>query len=539
MGLRCWPSLPGSSPDLDFPGQEPANCTTGAIAPIPTRRVTSPYVSIEQQLASQQNIEMFTVVAERPAYWRLAGLDGFTGSVWSTQGNFEERSGDLPGATLTAGTTEFLEQTFTITALDQIWLPAAFAPNQLIDTGDATVTWNAEISSLTVDNDRPDSDGLTYRLQSVLPLFTPDELRSAPAVADRELRDRYTALPSDITPRLAAEAQRLTSGLATDYDKMLALQTEFRSYDYSLELSPRFGDPIEQFLDERVGFCQQFSGTFAAMARSLGIPARVAVGFTWGDPVDGETDTYRVTGRHAHAWPEVYFEGLGWVAFEPTPGRGAPGADYTGLEAQQDSPVQAQPTTPTTIDPAAPLPPTDFNLDLLPDPDFDTGGEIPTPVDEGVGIPWRVVGTIAALTAYGLAMPALARLRRARRWAAASTPADQIEAIWANVVEDLERLLGVSRPAALTRREWTERLIKDRRLPEDPTRRLGESVTNARFAPADSLDSTSVAAASSDAQAIIDILHQRVPAFRRWLRLLDPRWLWRGTPRRAIVIANS
>ena len=71
------------------------------------------------------------------------------------------------------------------------------------------------------------------------------------------------------------------------------------------------------------------------MLRSLNIAARVAVGFTQG-AIDG-TGAYSVLGRNAHAWPEVWFDNIGWVPFEPTPGRGAPGAEeYTGVAPQQD-----------------------------------------------------------------------------------------------------------------------------------------------------------------------------------------------------------
>ncbi len=534
-GVFAGPRLPGAGTDELYEWRGRSD---------PTRQVISPYVSIEKRLASQQNIEMFTVVADRPAYWRLAGLDGFENNSWSTRGNFSEKSGELPGSKPTGGTTETLNQTFTITGLSEIWLPAAFAPNELIDTGDAIVTWNAEISSLTVDNDRPDSNDLTYQLQSVLPLFTPEELRSAPAVADDDLLERYTAVPSDLSPRVAEEASRLTAGLATDYDKMLALQAEFQTFEYSLSLSPRSGDAIEQFLDERVGFCQQFSGTFAAMARTLGVPARVAVGFTWGDPVDGSPNTYRVTGRHAHAWPEVYFEGLGWVAFEPTPGRGAPDAGYTGLDARQDSPVATEPTTQTPIDPSLPSPPTPFPDDFLADPGFDTQADLSPVEDAGFSVPWRLVAIVGALAAYGLGMPALAHLRRARRWSAATTPASQIEAHWSNLVEDLDRYLHVARPASLTRREWVERLIKDRRLPEEPLRRLARLATDARFAPSNedqssAIDQSAVSLAADDVAAVTSVIHQRVPAAKRWLRLLDPRWLVTRGRRQAITIANT
>ena len=81
---------------------------------------------------------------------------------------------------------------------------------------------------------------------------------------------------------------------------------------------------------QRKGYCEQFAGTFAAFARSLGLPARVAVGFTQGTL--GPDGLYHVEGKHAHAWPEVYFSGIGWVPFEPTPTRGAPGDEiFTGV----------------------------------------------------------------------------------------------------------------------------------------------------------------------------------------------------------------
>ena len=104
----------------------------------------------------------------------------------------------------------------------------------------------------------------------------------------------------------------------------MALQDWFRTnFDYSLDSPAGHGDDaLVDFLESGVGYCEQFAGAYAAMARSLGIPARVAVGFTPGNEDPDDPGLYRVLGRHAHAWPEVYFPGTGWVAFEPTPGRG-------------------------------------------------------------------------------------------------------------------------------------------------------------------------------------------------------------------------
>ena len=136
----------------------------------------------------------------------------------------------------------------------------------------------------------------------------------------------------------------MTAGAPTTYDAMLALQNWFQpEFEYSLDVPQGHGNnAIEAFLRQRIGYCEQFAGTFAAMARSIGVPARVAVGFTPGR-ASSPTAAASVLGKNAHAWPEVWFDGLGWVPFEPTPGRGAPGAEgYTGL-----------PAGPGRVDPAA------------------------------------------------------------------------------------------------------------------------------------------------------------------------------------------
>ncbi|MEL7210595.1 MAG: DUF3488 and transglutaminase-like domain-containing protein, partial [Actinomycetota bacterium] len=321
----------------------------------PTRVVVSPFVNIQSRLVQQTDIELFTVASEQPSYWRLAGLDTYDNDIWKVAGNFSPESGQLPGQSVAGGQRDEVIQDFSISALSAIWLPAAFAPAQ-IENATADVTWNAETSSLTVANDVPSSDGVQYTLTSLVPRFTSTELRAASDFVPPEVAERYLPLP-EVPPLVRLEAERITAGAETRYDKMLALQQHFRSFEYSVSLSPRVGDPIEQFLNERVGFCQQFAGTFAVMARLLGIPARIAIGFTWGDPVDETEDgrkIYRVTGRQTHAWPEVWFEGLGWVAFEPTPGRGAPSAvEYTQVAAAQASLVQPNnpegPITTTTL----------------------------------------------------------------------------------------------------------------------------------------------------------------------------------------------
>lgn len=117
-----------------------------------------------------------------------------------------------------------------------------------------------------------------------------------------------------------------------------------RSFTYDLNVASGHSiKTIEDFLRVRRGHSEQFAATFAAMARSIGIPARVAVGFTWGE-WDDDRQEYVVRGEHAHAWPELYFSGVGWVVFDPTPGRApARGSEITGRTPAQlnESPTPA------------------------------------------------------------------------------------------------------------------------------------------------------------------------------------------------------
>src|SRR5690606_17879971 len=110
------------------------------------------------------------------------------------------------------------------------------------------------------------------------------------------------------------------AGATTAFQQALAIQEELRSWEYSLDPPQgHSGEVMRAFITTRIGYCEQYAGTMAVMLRSLGIPARVAVGFSPGRLVDPEAGEYLITSANAHAWVEVLFPGLGWIAFEPTP----------------------------------------------------------------------------------------------------------------------------------------------------------------------------------------------------------------------------
>jgi hypothetical protein len=314
-----------------------------------------------------------------------------------------------------------------------------------------------------VSDERETSDGVEYEVFSILPRLSPGDLTNGTAGLDREFLERFTRLPAGIEALADRYASEAIGDATTAYDRALALQDWFRTgFTYSLEVVPGHGtDALAAFLDPRgrVGYCEQFAGAYAALARSLGLPARVAVGFTPGDPLPDDPDTYIVRGRNAHAWPEVYFAGVGWVGFEPTPGRGAPGAEgYTNLAPDQAEAQDA--TTPTTV----PGPVTTFTLPQRPAELDDPLPEVfeGSASDEGLSAVDGVLLVLAGVAVIWLAgVPLVGAVRRARRRRAArGHPDREVARAWSDSVRALT-LVDLSPHPAETPREFARRAAGD------------------------------------------------------------------------------
>jgi transglutaminase-like putative cysteine protease len=341
LGTLVGPALPGAGREaaLDWRGGDGGGA----------RVTVSPMVELKKRLVEQSDQELFEVRATQRAYWRLTSLDRFDGQIWSSSGDFDTADEQLPSNVPPGLEASTITQTVRIEALSAIWAPSAFEAASVRRTTE-DLRWDPDSGTLIVASSRPTTDAMTYTIVSRSPSFAPEPLRAADAIADPSaVVERYGDLPADFPALAARSARDVTVDADTRYDQAIALQNWFRtSFTYSLDgPAGHSDDALVDFLQSGVGYCEQFAGAFAAMARSLGMPARVAVGFTPGaqDPTDPER--YRVQGRHAHAWPEVYFPGSGWVAFEPTPGRGIPGGEtYTGVAAAQDDAAGAPvPTT--------------------------------------------------------------------------------------------------------------------------------------------------------------------------------------------------
>lgn len=161
--------------------------------------------------------------------------------------------------------------------------------------------------------------GATYRARSALSVVTVAQLRAAGTDYPEWVTARYLQVPDTITPRTRELARQIAAGRDNPYDIAAAVTDYLRAnirYTQTVPPLPRGREPLDWFLfDLRRGFCNYFASAEVILLRSLGIPARLAVGFTTGKP---EGETYTVRDKDAHAWPEVYFPGIGWVEFEPT-----------------------------------------------------------------------------------------------------------------------------------------------------------------------------------------------------------------------------
>ncbi len=311
----------------------------------PTRVVVSPFAELDGRRAATNEKLVFTVTSETPSYWRIASLDVYQDGIWKAAGNFSASTPSLDEASTRQGDRLTIRHDVEVVDLDAIWLPAAPEPVQIAVDDGAPITVNRETNTMTVPNERLDSNGLRYSVVSSAAVPTPDQLRGAPRVDPEIVGPTYTS-PDGVPAEIQAHAHELAAGLTTDYDKVIAILDRLRSFTYVAdpEAAPGGTDSAVRLLEAREGSDGDFASVMALLARALGIPSRVAIGFTPGEPVDGSGSTapgpvtFEVTNDDAHAWTEIYFQGVGWVGFEPTPGQTMPLAEsYSGRPQSQEA----------------------------------------------------------------------------------------------------------------------------------------------------------------------------------------------------------
>jgi transglutaminase-like putative cysteine protease len=216
-------------------------------------------------------------------------------------------------------------QSYTFTILNDFdpahALPMAQTPEEITSGGLGDVTWDPSRGQAFVESGL--DSGLEYRVESRVVVPTAEQLDQVIDLSEAQYGS-WTELPADLDPQIKEIANDWTGGEDSDYDKVLAIQRRFHAegFTYSTEVEPTDdADALLAFLTEtKTGFCQQYATAMAVLVRELGLPARIAVGYRAG--TQQEDGSYLVQTKDAHAWVEVFFEGYGWLQFEPTPGRG-------------------------------------------------------------------------------------------------------------------------------------------------------------------------------------------------------------------------
>ncbi len=166
----------------------------------------------------------------------------------------------------------------------------------------------------------PIQNGDQYQVKAALLAPTVKELRAAPESYPDWVVEHYLTLPDGLSREIRRIAEQLTGSYDNNYDKADAITNYLRTeIEYNLEVSPPPPgvDPVDWFLFTwKSGFCNYYASAEVLLLRAAGIPARMVVGYAPGDyQPDG---SYLIRAKDAHAWPEVYFSGIGWIEFEPT-----------------------------------------------------------------------------------------------------------------------------------------------------------------------------------------------------------------------------
>jgi len=296
---------------------------------------------------------VMTVRSTEYEYWRAMAMDRYEGGVWQNTIGEQARAAvgaaaaeqartpfeanqDIP--VFNVGGRREVSQAFTLNAdreddlifvggaAAKVSVPAALEHNYL--AGENSVAPNYDDLALIVARE-PLRAGDTYTVTALVSRVDVATLRAASTDYPAWVRERYLQLPPTITDRTRELAARIVADAraTTPYDQALAIQEYLRTFLYteSIPNPPAGQDQVDWFLfDQRAGYCDYFASSMVVMLRAQGIPARWVRGFAGGE-FDAESGLYVVKENLAHTWPEVYFPGVGWERFEPTP------ASYTSL----------------------------------------------------------------------------------------------------------------------------------------------------------------------------------------------------------------
>ncbi|MEO5315472.1 DUF3488 and transglutaminase-like domain-containing protein [Pseudarthrobacter sp. CC12] len=305
-----------------------------------------------------------------PLYLRSVTVENFDGDSWGP----DDRTGSrvpLDGRIDPGYPVLTDEQVRLVTAIDagsftSPYLPVPYAPETVSGLGGQ---WTWDPATLSIKGTDTTTRRQEYLVTSAVPKLTSALLAQSSGQA-RGIADVFTRVPGNVPDIVKTTAQSVAGGAGTPYQKAMAIQKYLRSseFTYSLQSPVQGGydgnglSVLADFLQQKSGYCIHYASAMAVMARLEGIPSRIAVGYAPGRLTgasitvagQGSLPEYEADARDAHAWPELYFQGLGWVAFEPTPSRGVV-PDYA-TEASASSGAESLGNNDGLIPDIAPVP---------------------------------------------------------------------------------------------------------------------------------------------------------------------------------------
>jgi transglutaminase-like putative cysteine protease len=446
------------------------------------------FMALSGTLNRDRSFAMLTVSTTdpQPHYLRIAVADqldinGFSNRSMTT--GQPVTSGVFGPMPTEASRSTRYRATVEVHDFNMRYLPVYLHPTAVKGVG--TSWWYDPNTSVVYSNRRNTRAPARYEFEYARAEYSPAALHLARSTTHEQAVHRQFAWVPTRVRAVDELVARLTTGLAGPYEKVLALVNHFSTdgFEYSVTTEPgTSGSEIEDFLINKKGFCVQYAAALAWLVRAAGIPARVAVGFTRGSGArPGSAVT--LTNFNLHAWTEAYFEGFGWVPFDPTPagsvaGLASPkwapkptGPDPTPAPPDDVPNPNRSGTVQPSVEPSAPVP----------------GPQPPTPNPPGFAadirtLLWWLVAGVAGLTV--LAAPAISR-RLVRRQRLRALPTRQyVNAVW-DEFRDVMIDYRVPVEAAETPRRTAARVIRHAHLTGTAARGvqlLAEAESYARYA---------------------------------------------------------
>jgi transglutaminase-like putative cysteine protease len=511
LALIATPMLPGFGAPPGLRGATGGNRTT-----------LNPFVSIIPKVGSPNEVEVFTVRTRFSTYWRLTALDVFDGVSWKSSP--QSPSLRMSKRTISPETqvaSTLVRQDVEIRSLAGPWMPAAYEPVRV----DGIKGVGADPASRTLIAPDDLRRGLKYTIRSRVPQLTYEELDAVPPTLDPSLA-RYVALsPGPEVEQVAEIAHRVVSQAHADstrpFRQAVALQNYLRTFTYDLDAGLTHHHTINEIVDflenSRRGYCEQFATAMAVMARTLGLPARVAVGFAGGNA--GPTpDEFVVTTRNAHAWVEINFAGYGWVSFEPTP--------------RSDSVVVPTYTRETTITTPA-TPTAEPTVSAEPTPSSSSASRVGPDLEVSSNGGNRVIKTLLwiGLVVVGLALvvalvfPVAAAVRRAVRRRRAHEAHELVAVRYLDFL-DWCAATGRGRSSGETPLEHSRRLAEASTDAEPSLTALATIASDAVYAPGNGIDVAGATRLGREARRGVE---DTLPRRTRVMARLGWGW-WRTDP---------